>query len=500
VAREEEYKMAADIVLEIRKGLEEPLQQVCKGGDGHESDAQVQQQQLDRVLASIQSVVQYFNGRIDKLLPDSLASLQALDDALDSQAVATHLAFHTVRKRTVEWIKSHGQCLDNLVPQVSTLPHAGRGAFAQRFIGKGQVIVPAPLLQIMDFESLNIYEFALDEEGRPYLVEAEETEAAVDDDDDDDDTEMEQEHSIMGQQLLVNYCMSHEETSMYLCPQSNAILLNHCSTRKSYGGDCERYNQALDVNARGANAELRWAIDWDPDTREWLNFTMDEMKEQVKNGKRGLSLEVVATRDIHPGDEVFLDYGKGWEEDWEEHVENFVPPNSRVSHDGEYVPIKELNNDLENNIRTIEELQNNPYPDNANLACIYWPAEEEEVVDDKSAIIDKKGSGRDWQTDGSMYHEKHPDYETYGLLWKCHVVEKIPSREDGSIHYTVEIYSTDGMTVWAANEKQRILTNYPLKSMQFVPSKYSSDQHLLGAFRSYIRIPDELFPNQWRDV
>jgi hypothetical protein len=405
---------------------------------------------------------------------------------LDLQAIATRLALDTVQKRTVEWIQSHGQCLDNLIPRISTLPHAGRGAFAQRFIAKGQVIVPAPLLQIMDNESLNIHEFALDEQGRPYLVK-----------ENDPTTETRQNRIPMGQQLLVNYCMSHEETSMYLCPQTNAILLNHCSTRKSYGGDCERYNLAMDLSARGANAELRWATDWDPDTRHWLNFTMDEMKKQVMNGKRGLSLDIVATRDIHPGDEVFLDYGQGWEEDWEEHVETFVPPNNR--HGKYYVPIKELNDHVEKHIRTLDELQNHPYPENAHLACIYWPTEEEIMDEDSAIIIDEKGNGIDWHTDGSIYHDEHPDYETCGLLWKCHLVEKI-GKEDGSVQYTVEIYSTDGMTVWAANKKQRILTNYPLKSMQFVPSKYSSDQHLLGTFRSYIRIPDALLPEQWKDI
>ena len=45
-------------------------------------------------------------------------------------------------------------CLDNLVPQISTIPLAGRGAFAQRFISKDSRIVPVPLLQIPYRESL----------------------------------------------------------------------------------------------------------------------------------------------------------------------------------------------------------------------------------------------------------------------------------------------------------------------------------------------------------
>jgi len=29
---------------------------------------------------------------------------------------------------------------------------------------------------------------------------------------------------------------------------------------------------------------------------------------------------------------------------------------------------------------------------------------------------------------------------------------------------------------------------------------YESDQHLYGLFRSFIEIPDGIFPDQWRDV
>ena len=69
--------------------------------------------------------------------------------------IARKLADDTVRKRSLDWIKSKGSCLDNLVSQVSTLPDAGRGAFAQRFIPKGTTIVPAPLLQVIDKKACN---------------------------------------------------------------------------------------------------------------------------------------------------------------------------------------------------------------------------------------------------------------------------------------------------------------------------------------------------------
>ena len=43
---------------------------------------------------------------------------------------------------------------------------------------------------------------------------------------------------------------------------------------------------------------LRWGVDFDPETSEWLTLTVEEIDERVDLGRRGLSLEIVATRDI----------------------------------------------------------------------------------------------------------------------------------------------------------------------------------------------------------
>jgi len=329
----------------------------------------------------------------------------------------------------------------------------------------------------MDYNYMSIYDFQVDENDKPYLVDNEE------EDGDGDEVPV-------AFQLLMNYCMSHPDTNILMCPQTNVILMNHCSTRVSYGGDCERYNNNPHPNLRGANAEMKWATDWDPDTKEWLDLSIDQMKVKVASGKRGLSLDIIATRDIYPGEEVFLDYGRGWEEDWEEHVETFLPPDP----DDHYMTIKEMNDDLEANLIMAEDLEENPYPSNANLICIYWP-EDNEVIDEESSLEDSK----DWKTDGSIFHEDHADYKYYGILTGCDVLE-MTEGEDGEVHITVEIYSKDGMTIWDANDKPRILYDYPMKSLRFVPEKYTSDQHLVGAFRSYIRIPDEIFPEKWKDL
>ena len=42
-------------------------------------------------------------------------------------------------RRDLEWLKRNGFCMDHLVMGASTIPHAGRGAFARIQIGRAHV-------------------------------------------------------------------------------------------------------------------------------------------------------------------------------------------------------------------------------------------------------------------------------------------------------------------------------------------------------------------------
>jgi hypothetical protein len=54
----------------------------------------------------------------------------------------------------------------------------------------------------------------------------------------------------------------------------------------------------------------------------WLNMTVENL---VLHYLVGLIMTFVATRDIQPGEEIFLDYGDSWEKAWNEHVEKWTP-------------------------------------------------------------------------------------------------------------------------------------------------------------------------------
>ena len=48
-------------------------------------------------------------------------------------------------KVSLEFLKEHGKCQDHIRPDISTIPNAGRGAFATRDLPKGTVVGYAPI-------------------------------------------------------------------------------------------------------------------------------------------------------------------------------------------------------------------------------------------------------------------------------------------------------------------------------------------------------------------
>jgi hypothetical protein len=189
-----------------------------------------------------------------ELLPQTVNELKAMEEAIDSKTdLSYYLAENkSLTHRTPEWVRENGMCLENILPFKSTLPNAGQGAFSQYHIAEGGLVIPAPLIQIMDKDVLSIYKHG----------------------------------SHIGEQLLTNYCFGHPQSSLLLCPDTQAELINHCSTRKK---QCGR---------KGPNAEIRWSQGWDPTSDDWRQKTLEELKEEPG---RGLAFEVYALRDIQSG-------------------------------------------------------------------------------------------------------------------------------------------------------------------------------------------------------
>jgi SET domain len=203
----------------------------------------------------------------------------------------------------VDWIRENGWCIDNIEVMPASDPSMGRGAFARYPLAQGQVVTPAPLQIFRDrsvFETLH-----------------------------------------GGEQLYVNYCLQPKNSRLMFFPYGQGVgVINHSREK----------------------ANVRWQ--WSHHSMhhaDWLDLSVDELVEVSKPG--GIILEVVAIRNIEPGEELFLDYGPGWEEAWKSHVATWTPPKGAES----YVYPADVDETLP--LRTVLEQEKEPYAENLGTMC-----------------------------------------------------------------------------------------------------------------------------------
>lgn len=443
-----DFRKAADLMLFYKK----------RGSDG--DDVRRSNSGIDYDNQSGKLVTPEGTDRlVAALLPQTKDEFEDLTRNVNSrkQLVQVLAERKSISSPNPEWIKSNGMCLEHMVPRKSSLPLAGQGGIAQHSIPKGEMIVPAPLLQIPDRQALEVYDETF--------------------------------HRI-GTQLLLNYCFAHPESSLLLCPDTNAVLINHCSTRTNECGP------------KGPNADYRWSSGWDTTSEKWRNMSLKDIATQPG---RGLALEFFALRDIEEGEEVFIDYGMDWETAWARHVETWKPPAPIPS----FISAKEANEntgpvldilvsgDLRKDVR-------HPY---LFTGCQYYASEQDEHRVYTKDYPDWRNLGDDailkrFADDGSEYgYDKSNGYTTHGDAshWPCSVLRR--DDNDGS-SYTVRIYQNpwEDRLPWDEHDVPRILKNYRRESIHYFVQPRASDQHLPNAFRYPIGMKDDMFPDHWKDL
>lgn len=387
------------------------------------------------------------------ILPKTLRELRdTMDKNFTTPELIRTLARKTgINQRTPKWLRENGRCLEHLVPGMSQLANAGHGGIAQHFIAEGDIVVPAPVIHLMDRHVLEMN----DENGRK-----------------------------VGDQLLLNYCFGHRDSTLLLCPNTNAILINHCSHRSNQ--NC------------APNAVVRWSNGWDATSDAWRKMSLHDLAQQPF---RGLDMEIVALRDIAPGEEVFLDYGLDWENAWNAHVRNWKPSEPVLS-------AKEANEfDFPPDFLLVEDLRDDAQHPHLFAGCRYWETEEDEEKMWRQKDPDWKSRSdheilKTYAKDGSIfvgdYSEKHDK-----KYWPCLIYSPKTTQERKSGLFTVRIlqqhFGSDH-TNWDINHLPRILTSYPRKSIHFFVRRGESDQTKPGVFRHFIGMPDDAFPQHWKNL
>ena len=341
--------------------------------------------------------------------------------------------------RPLEWLRTHGTCVDHIVHKPSTIPGAGEGAFAKRRLPKGSIITGTPLITIADESLLDLY-----------------TEPEDDDDDASSSQEREGRQPYL-KQVVYNYCFGHESTSLLFFPYAaiGALFINH-------GG------------GENANVRVRWAK---PGVlrhnHSWFELNPDQISELVSEPQLGI--EYVAIRDIEEGEELFLDYGDKWDKAWKDHIESWRPPlDGSTASDW---------NQAYRHLRTKEEEMHNPYPSSIDVRC----------------HVDLLKHEAEWTGQWSRYGG-HPDeyLDVYGL--PCEILERSP--DNSSYKVAIATDSFTFLPVPNSKFKsdgKLICHNVPRKAIFFLDAPHKSDLFLENPFRFSVQVPDEMLPQAWRN-
>lgn len=301
--------------------------------------------------------------------------------------------------------------MDNIKEGNSTNPDAARGAFANRFIPKGGLVAPAPLIHIHDYNTMKVY-LPKDDESNPGKF-------------------VPNRDGPFMFQLLMNYCFGHEQSTLLLCPYGLLTAF---------------------INHSHENPNTR--IQWSQQMRhpEWREKPISEWWEIYHTG---LQIDFVALRDINEDEEIFIDYGAAWESAWQEHVKHFVPRKN-------YIPSFELNELVDIDYRTADDQD---YEANdVFLMCRAWYVKQFVKQNDDS---------------------------------HCRVLKKL-----GNDRYLVQLmevnyFDKEGYTEMTEG---RLLWNVPSDALFFVDIPYTRDHYQLNAFRHAMMIPDDMFPDVWKNI
>jgi hypothetical protein len=232
----------------------------------------------------------------------------------------------------------------------------------------------------------------------------------------------------------------------------------------------------------------------------FFNLTPSEMKW---NYQPSLAIDLIATRDIHIDEELYLDYGDAFERAWQEHVSR--NSRDRDHHEYEYfddyyAPAAIWNNqamfDDSVPLRTRREQFLDPYPPHILLKCHSLLLLEEEHTTTWRHVF----SNNDEQTVARLWlWNEHTGSNERGvdcdIEARRHVV--VVDGSSGEWVYDVTVYDDDRRSKDVVARRQE---NVPRSAFQFFDAPGTTDIHLPHAFRHEIHLPDEMVPEKWRNL
>ncbi|MGK3742605.1 MAG: hypothetical protein ACI90V_009461 [Bacillariaceae sp.] len=398
---------------------------------------------MDFMLQKVLTTVAGPNAKtINALIPDNPRKLKKVQEA-----GGTFMYRYRDMIRTNEWLEENGFCLDTIRQGVSTIPNAGRGAFAARDIKKGETITITPMVHIADKDLLTMYPIEFVENEKNDTIEEKYDESG----------------GPLGKQILLNYAFGHPESSMVFVPTGPQVTL-------------------INNGAKYANAHVKWAESDDPieNPSGYLDLSVDDMA-QVKESV--LMMKVVAARDIGVGEEITINYGNSWQKAWDSYEKEW-----KLTKEGRPHPLKaeDLRIMYKNKpLETPETIDENSYPEDVLTFCFLFTTERPDG---------EQMTNQEFGTEINQFIGP-TKYEAYDskILYMVGVLDR---KEAPGFFYNYTVRASLG-----ENENEFAdVVDVPHSACTFFDSHYSSDIHLEDAFRHPIGMPESLIPVSWRNL
>lgn len=343
-------------------------------------------------------------------------------------------------QRSPEALREEGYCLDNLHAGQSTIPAAGRGAFATRDLAQGSIVAPLPVLPVTRREALDITR----------VRQISPTESVPSD----------------SKQLLLNYCFGHPKSSVLLYSYSSQVNnINHSQKR--------------------ANVKLQWSSA----NKEHEALTLEDLEKiNTEKASSSLLLELVATREIKEGEEILLDYGSSWQDAWNDHEEHWE------AYEKSYAPAYVMDEAVPTlaTQKELKEAEADTYPPNLVTSCFVPYVHPHEKTE-------KSVTTSEWMPAPGVFELRN--LRPCSVMQRFEVEQEEGSTEEPSFIYTVIIRNRYGLPTRERIPAghMHVITGVPRRAIRITDKLYTTDQHLPGTFRQEIGLVD-IFPEQWKDL